>query len=75
MDLIEDFRQQHLQAPKDEPDISEMDFGSERASEADFDNENNDHSFEDLGSEVYQLQFKKDLSSETFEEFSKDEIN
>ncbi len=73
MDLIEDFRQQHRNAPKDEIE-TQADSSIEKGQDFDFDN-HSDNSFEDLGSEVYELQFKKLNSDEKFEEFSKEEIN
>ncbi len=53
MDLIEDFRQQHMLAPKDETE-AQSDTGTEKAIDLEFDN-HSDNSFEDLGSEVYEL--------------------
>lgn len=73
MDLIEDFRQQHMLAPKDETE-AQSDSGTEKGVDFEFDNRS-DNSFEDLGSEVYELQFKKQISDDKFEEFSNEEIN
>jgi hypothetical protein len=62
MDLIEDFRQQHMLAPKDETE-AQSDSGTEKGVDFEFDN-HSDNSFEDLGSEVYELQFKKQISDD-----------
>lgn len=53
MDLIEDFRQKHMLAPKDETEV-QSDQATDKGLEFDFDN-HSDNSFEDLGSEVYEL--------------------
>lgn len=60
-------------APKDEND-NQVESVPDKGLDFDFDN-HSDNSFEDLGSEVYELQFKKLTSDEKFEEFSKEEIN